>query len=65
MSPSPVFDNAPFNFEEMSAAREVGIEVEEHGMASSVHAFFNQMPGETPVQDQALNMMASVIPGDK
>lgn len=65
------FLNAEFDILRASAEpwaeklRAAGIEVEEQIMAGSVHAFLNQVPSETPVQDQALNRMAAIIRGEK
>lgn len=69
--PTHYFFNAEFDLLRASAEpwaeklREAGVEVEEQTMAGAVHAFFNQVPSETPVQDQALNRMAAIIQGEK
>ena len=69
--PKHYFLNAEFDLLRASAEpwadrlRASGIEVEEQVMAGSVHAFLNQVPSETPVQDRALTRMAAIIRGEK
>lgn len=69
--PKYLFINAEFDLLRASAEpwadnlRAAGVEVEEVVMAGSVHAFLNQVPSETPVQDQALDLMAKFIRGAK
>lgn len=68
--PKHFFINAEFDLLRASAEpwadklRAAGVAVDEQVMAGSIHAFLNQAPNETPVQDQALAIMAEIIRGD-
>ena len=68
--PKHYFINAEFDLLRASAEpwaaklRAAGVEVEEQVMTGSIHAFLNQVPSETPVQDQALTRMAQIIGGN-
>ena len=67
--PKHYFINAEFDLLRASAEpwaaklRAAGVEVDEQVMTGSIHAFLNQVPSETPVQDQALTRMAQIIGG--
>ncbi|MFM6977345.1 MAG: alpha/beta hydrolase [Micrococcales bacterium] len=67
--PKHYFINAEFDLLRASAEpwaanlRAAGVPVEEQIMPGSIHAFLNQVPSETPVQDLALSQMAEIIRG--